>query len=98
MISGLRTLSLSLEKLSRIHVLKVIYALYDLTFGDSGLHVSCEEIAQEAQVSVSQAEEALKQLPLSLKEESGKSLYRLEESFSYILPLLPMLCPISSMG
>lgn len=97
MISDLRTLSLSLEKLSQIHVLKVIYVLYGLTSGDSGFYMSCEEIAQEAQLSVSQVEEALKQLPLSLKEESGSRLYRLEKSFSYIPPLLPMLCPFSPM-
>ncbi len=95
--SDLRTLSLSLEKLSQIHVLKVIYALYDLTSGDSGCYVSCEEIAQKAQLPVSQVEEALKQLPLSLKDERGNYLYRLKESFSYIPPLLPMLCPFSSM-
>ena len=97
-ISGLRTLSMNLERLSQFHVLKVIYALYDLTSGDFGLYVSCEEIAKEAQLSVSQVEEALKQLPLSLKEESGNCLYRLEESFSYIPPLLSMLCPFSSVG
>lgn len=96
MISDIRTLSLSLEKLSQIHVLKVIYALYDLTFGDSGLYLSCEEIAQEAQLPVNQVEEALKQLPLSVKEEGGNCSYRLEESFSYIPPLLPMLCPFSA--
>lgn len=98
MISDLRALSLSLEKLSRIHVLKVLYALYDMTFGDSGLYVSCEEIAQEAQLSVSQAEDALEQLPVSLKEEGGSCRYRLEESFAYIPPLLPMLCPVSPVG
>lgn len=91
----MRGLALSLEKLSRLHVLKVMFTLYDLTCGDSGLYVSCEEIAQEAQLSVSQVEEALKQLPLSLKEESGSCFYRLEESFSYIPPILPMLCPVS---
>ena len=98
MISDLRALSLSLEKLSQIHVLKVIYVLYGLTSGDSSFYMSCEEIAQEAQLSVSQVEEALKQLPLSLKEESGSCVYRLEESFSYIPPLLPMLCPVSLVG
>lgn len=98
MSSDLCSLSRNLEKLSRIHVLKVMYALYALTSGDLGLYVSCEEIAQEAQLPVSQAEEALKQLPLSLKEESGSCFYRLEESFAYIPPLLPMLCPVSPMG
>lgn len=93
MISDLRGLSLNLEKLSQIHVLKVLYALYDLTSGDSGFYASCEEIAQEAQMSVSQVKEALKQLPLSLKEEGANCLYRLGESFSYLPPLLPMLCP-----
>lgn len=44
------------------------------------------------------AEEALKQLSLSLKEESGNCFYRLDESFSYIPPLLPMLCPVSLVG
>lgn len=96
--SDLRSLSLNLEKLSRIHVLKVMYALYGLTFGNSGLYASCEEIGQEAQLPISQVEEALKLLPLSLKEESGGCSYRLEESFSYIPPLLSMLCPISPVG
>lgn len=98
MASDLCSLSLSLEKLSQIHVLKVMYALYGLTAVDSGLYVSCEEIAQETQLPVGQVEEALKQLPLSLKEEGGNCFYRLEESFSYIPPLLPMLCPVSAVG
>lgn len=98
MTSDLRSLSLNLEKLSQLHVLKVMYALYGLTCGDSGLYVSCEEIAQEALLSVNQMEEALKQLPLSLKEESGSCFYRLEESFYYIPPLLLMLCPVSLVG
>lgn len=97
-VSDLRSLSLNLEKLSRIHVLKVMYALYGLTSGDPSLYVSCEEIGQETQLSISQVEEALKQLPLSLKEESGNCFYRLDESFSYIPPLLPMLCPVSLVG
>lgn len=98
MASDLRGLSMNLEKLSRIHVLKVMYALYGLTAGGSDLYASCEEIAQEAQLSVSRVEEALEQLPLSLKEEGGSCFYRLEESFSYIPPLLPMLCPVSTVG
>ena len=98
MISDLRGLSRNLEKLSQIHVLKVMYALYGLTSGDSGLYVSCEEIEQEAQLSASQVEEALEQLPLLLKEESDSCFYRLEESFAYIPPLLLMLCPVSSRG
>ena len=98
MISDLRGLSLNLEKLSRIHVLKVMYALYSLTLGDSDLYVSCDEIGKETQLPISQVEEALKQLPLSLKEESESCFYRLEESFSYIPPLLPMLCPVPPVG
>ena len=98
MTSDLRGLSLNLEKLSQIHVLKVMYALYSLTAEDLDLYVSCGEIGQETQLSVSQVEEALKQLPLSLKEENGNCFYRLEESFSYIPPLLPMLCPVSPLG
>lgn len=97
-ISDLRGLALHLEKLSRPHVLKTMYALYDGTVGDPGLYMSCEEIADKALLSVGQVEEALKELPLSLKEEGGACSYRLKESFSYIPPLLPMLCPISPVG
>lgn len=96
--SELHGLRLNLEKLSQPHVLKVMYTLYDLTSGDFGLYVPCEKIAHKAQLSVSEVEEVLKKLPLSLKEEDGNGSYRLEDSFSYILPLLTMLCPISSMG
>lgn len=97
-ISDLRGLARNLEKLSHLHVLKVMFTLYDETVGDSGLYMSCEEIADKALLSIGQVEEALKELPLSLKEEGGNCSYRLKESFSYIPPLLPMLCPILPEG
>lgn len=97
-ISELHGLSLILENLSRPHVLKVMYTLYDMTSGDFGLYVSYEEIAEKAHLPVSQVEEVLKKLPLALKEESGGCSCRLEDSFSYLPPLLAMLCPVSPVG
>lgn len=96
--SELRGLSMNLEKLSQPDVLKVMYALHGLTSGDFGLYVTCEEIARRELLSVSQVEEALKKLPLSMKEENGNCSYRLEPSFYCIVPLLAMLCPVSQMG
>lgn len=84
----LKTLLLWLEQLNDLQVLKTMYALYELTIHDFDLYVSCEEVAKEAHLTVEEAEAALKKLPVTVKEENGRFLYRLEGSHCHIPPLL----------
>lgn len=89
--SQLRNLTLALEPLTDMYVLKAMYSLYGLTVGDFDLFVPIDRIAASAHISDKEAEAALKKLPVTVKEENGKLLYRLEGSFCHIPPLLSFL-------
>ena len=78
----------TMERFSDLNVLKVLYALYGLTHSDFDLYVTADEIAAAAHLKVEEAENAVRNLPLTVKEEDGKFKYRLKESFSHIPPLL----------
>lgn len=84
----LRDLMLTLEQLSDLSALKVLYALYDLTLADFDLYVTVEEIAHAADLKSGDVETVLKDMPLTVKEEDGVFKYRLEGSLSHIPPLL----------
>lgn len=81
----------TMERFSDLNVLKVLYALYGLTHSDFDLYVTADEIAAAAHLKVEEAETAVRNLPLTVKEEDGKFKYRLKESFSHIPPLLSFL-------
>lgn len=84
----LRDLMITLEQFSDLNVLKVMYALYGLTYSDFDLYVTVDEIACAAHLKNEEVENVLKDLPLTVKEEDDKFSYRLEGSFSHIPPLL----------
>jgi len=90
-ISQLYELSIAMERFSDLNVLRTMYALYELTIGDFDLYVSLEDIASNANIPAEETKQALEKLPLTLKDESGKLLYRLEGSFCHMPALLTFL-------
>ena len=89
--SQLRDLILTLEQFSDLSVLKVLYGLYGLSLGDFDLYVTADEIAYAAHLEIEAVENALKDMPVTVKEEDGKFKYRLDGAFSHVPPLLSFL-------
>lgn len=90
-ISQLYELSLAMEHFSDLNVLKTMYALYELTIGDFDLYVALEDIASKANLPADETRQALEKLPITVKEENGELLYRLEGSFCHMPALLTFL-------
>lgn len=84
----MRDLKITMEQFSNLNVLKVLYALYELTLSDFDLYVTADEIASVAFLKVEDVETAIRYFPLTVKEEDGVFKYRLEGSFSHIPALL----------
>lgn len=83
----LRNLSLNMQQWNDLYVLRVMYSLYGLTFLDFDRYVASEEIAHETHLTIDEVKTALKQLPVTAKEENQKLLYRFHGAFVHI-PLL----------
>lgn len=77
-----------LERLSNLTTLKVLYSIYGLTVSDFNCYVMADEIAIKTNLSVSDVENALRDLPVKIKEDEGVLKYRLEESYFFIPSLL----------
>lgn len=90
-ISQLYELSLNMERFSDMRVLKTMYALYELTIKDFDLFVSLEDIADMTKLQPEETKQALEKLPLTVKEDKGEMLYRLDGSFSHMPALLTFL-------
>ena len=90
-ISQLYELSINLERFSDIRVLKTMYALYELTREDFDLYVALEDVATMAKLSPEEAKQALEKLPLTVKEDAGELLYRLDGAFCHMPALLTFL-------
>ncbi len=88
----LHRLSQKLSRLSEPDTLKVLFALYSLTLHDFDLYVGAGEIAEAARLPVNLTENLLNSLPLTLKEENGELMYRLDGANSYLPSLLMLLC------
>ena len=69
-------------------MLKTLFALHGLTVSDFDLFVTADQIAATAFLKEEEVETALRELPLTVKEEEGIYKYRIEGSFSYIPSLL----------
>lgn len=91
-VSQLRTLQLALKQISNLDVLKTMFALYSLTYNASDKYADIEAIAGAAHITPNAAEEALQALPVSIKEQAGAAVYRLEDSFMHIPTLLSFFC------
>ena len=85
-------ITLSIEKLLKPNVMRVLYALYDLTINDFDKFVSIKEIAEKSNLQENEVEIALKEMPLTPKESDNELLYRIDGSFMHIPPMLKMFC------
>lgn len=90
-ISQLYELSINMERFSDIRVLKTMYALYELTIRDFDLYVAFEDVVTMAKLSPEETKQALEKLPLTVKEDAGELLYRLDGAFCHMPALLTFL-------
>lgn len=86
--SQMRDLMHTLQQFSDLNTLKVLYSLHGSTLSDSDLYVSVNEIADAVHLKAEEVETALKDFPLTVKEENGEFKYRLDGSYFHIPPLL----------
>ena len=80
-VSEIREIKASLNVLSDKNVLKVLYAIQDLTIQDFDIFVSVDEIAAGAKMSADDVEKILDNLPMTINDE-GK--YRIDGSMGYL--------------
>lgn len=85
-------ITLSMENLLKPNVMRVLYALYDLTINDFDKFVSVKEIAIKSNLQENEVEIALKEIPLTPKENDNELLYRIDGSFMHIPSMLKMFC------
>lgn len=90
--SQLQDIYLSIERLCDKNVLKVLYALCELTVADFDIYASIAEIAAKSKLTDDETEKALLRIPITVKEdEDGETLCRLEGSYMHMPALLLML-------
>ena len=85
-------IALSMEKLLKPNVMRVLYAIYDLTINDFDKFVSIKEIAEKSNLQENEVEIALNEIPLTPKENDSELLYRIDGSFMHIPSMLKMFC------
>ena len=83
-------IALSMEKLLKPNVMRVLYAIYDLTINDFDKFVSIKEIAEKSNLQENEVEIALNEIPLTPKENDSELLYRIDGSFMHIPSMLKM--------
>ena len=83
-------IALSMEKLLKPNVMRVLYAIYDLTINDFDKFVSIKEIAEKSNLQENEVEIALKEIPLTPKESDNELLYRIDGSFMHVPSMLKM--------
>lgn len=86
--SQIRDLYMSLKKLADINFLKVLYAVYEMTYHDINLYVSTGDIAAKAKLPETEALHVLDDMPVEIKEEGGSILYRIKGSYMPALLLM----------
>ena len=87
----LTKLSHRLSKLSNQKLLRTLFALHNLTHDDFDRYVGVDEIASAARLHADEVEELIGSLSLTVKEEDGEIVYRLDGSECYLPSLLLML-------
>lgn len=88
----IREIASVMKELADTDILRVLFALYDLTVDDFDRFVSAEEIVKKSRLSAAAVEEALEKFDLTVREkDTGELLYRIDGSRMYIPVLLMML-------
>ena len=72
-------------------VLKVLFALQEMTTGEPDRYASAEEIAKAVKTETAEAEKILSELPVSIQEGQEEERYRIEESAAWIPAILAMI-------
>ena len=72
-------------------VLKVLFALQEMTTGEPDRYVSAEEIAKAVRMEAAETEKILSELPVSIQEGQEEERYRIEESAAWIPAILAMI-------
>ena len=86
-----RNVVTALKKHADPNMLKVMFALYELTFKDFDLYVSVEDICDKCRLSESEVQSALENLDIQIKETDEGEHYRLHGAYMHIPPMLMML-------
>ncbi|HBL85331.1 MAG: hypothetical protein A2Y17_01990 [Clostridiales bacterium GWF2_38_85] len=90
--TDIRNIFSSLESLCDINALKVLYAIFELTVHDfDNSYVSIDEISTKCKLSAETVQKAIDMLPIEIKDDDCKTLYRLEGKCMHLSSLLLML-------
>lgn len=84
----MRDLQITMEQLSNLNVLKIVFALHGLTVSNFDHYMTVDQIADAAFLKAEEVEAVLREIPLTVKEENGMLMYRLDGALSYIPALL----------
>ena len=89
--ADIRNILAVLKKHADDNVLKVMFALYELTFNNFDLYVSIEDICGKSRLSENEVKSALEILDVQIKDTSEGERYRLHGAFMHIPPMLMLL-------
>ncbi len=80
-----------LKKHADQNVLKVMFALYELTLNDYDLYVGVKDICDKCRLSEDDVQEALEKLDIQIKDTAEGERYRLHGAYMHIPPMLMLL-------
>lgn len=86
-----RKLACMLEQYADEKVLKVFFALQDLTVRDSERYVSAGEVAESLKMNPDDVEKILSDLPVTVRENGDEEEYRIDGSAAWIPSVLALL-------
>lgn len=80
-----------LGKCSRHDVLKVMFAIYELTMNDINVYASIADISKKARLSEEQVSHAMKVIKLKVMNDDDGDTYRLDDKVMFVPPMLLLL-------
>lgn len=89
--ADVRNVLAMLKKYADSNVLKVMFALYELTFNDYDLYASTEDICGKCRLPESEVQAVLETLDIQIKDTDDGERYRLHGSYMHIPPMLMIL-------
>ena len=89
--ADIRNVVTTLKKHADQNILKVMFALYELTLNNFDLFVSVEDICDKCHLSESEVQSAIENLDIQIKETDDGEFYRLHGAYMHIPPMLMML-------
>ncbi len=89
--ADIRNVLAVLKKHADQNVLKVMFALYELTLNDYDLYVGVKDICDKCRLSEDHVQEALEKLDIQIKDTAEGERYRLHGAYMHIPPMLMLL-------